>query len=67
VLSDIERIAISDWGLVHEGGMPGGEAIARPATFIVERDGTISWRSLTDNYRVRVRPEYVLDALAGDR
>jgi peroxiredoxin len=64
ILSDVERRAIDDWGLVHEGGKPGEEAIARPATFIVEPDGRISWRSLTDNWRVRVRPEQVLQALA---
>jgi len=63
LLSDVEREAISAWGLVHEGGKPGGGAIARPAIFLVEPDGTISWRSLTDNWRVRVRPEQVLEAL----
>jgi len=63
LLSDVERKAITAWGLVHEGGKPGGGAIARPAIFLVEPDGTISWRSVTENYRVRVRPEHVLEAL----
>jgi len=67
LLSDVERQAIFDWGLVHEGGKPGGGAIARPAIFIVEPDGRISWRSLTENWRVRERPEQVLDALARTR
>lgn len=67
ILSDVERRAIHDWGLVHEGGRPGGGAIARPAIYIVEPDGRISWRSLTENYRVRVRPEQVLAALAETR
>jgi peroxiredoxin len=63
ILSDLSGEAIREWGLVHEGGKPGGGAIARPATFLVEANGVISWRSLTDNWRVRVRPEHVLDAL----
>ncbi len=67
ILSDAERRAIADWGLVHEGGKPGGGAIARPAVFIVEPDGTISWRSLTENWRVRERPEQLLDVLAQTR
>lgn len=67
ILSDVERRAIHDWGLVHEGGRPGGGAIARPAIYIVEPDGRISWRSLTENYRVRVRPEQVLAALGETR
>ena len=48
---------------MHENGKPGGGAIARPAVFLVEPDGIISWRRLTDDYRVRVRPEDVLEAL----
>ena len=64
ILSDVTREAINTWGLVHEGGQPGGGSIARPASYLVESDGVISWRSLTDNYRIRVRPEHVLDALA---
>ncbi len=64
ILSDAAGVAITTWGLVHEGGKPGGGAIARPATYLVEPDGTISWRNLTENYRIRVRPEHVLDALA---
>lgn len=67
ILSDVERQAIHEWGLVHEGGKPGGGAIARPAIFIVEPGGRISWRRLTDNYRVRVRPEELLEALASVR
>ena len=63
ILSDTGQEAIRTWGLAHEGGKPGGGAISRPAIFLVEPDGTISWRSLTDNYRVRVRAEEVLAVL----
>jgi peroxiredoxin len=63
-LSDSDRTAIAAWGVVHAGGGLGGTDIARPATFLVEPDGTVSWRSLTDNWRVRVRPAHVLEALA---
>jgi peroxiredoxin len=37
--------------------------VARPATFVLDRDGRIRWRELTDNLRVRVRPEPVLEQL----
>lgn len=65
LLSDVERQAIRAWGVAHEEGLP-GQMIARPASFLVERDGTISWRSLTDNWRVRLRPEQLLEALGAD-
>ena len=63
ILSDVQEEVIRTWGLVHENGKPGGGAIARPAVVLVEPDGTISWRRLTDDYRVRVRPEDILEAL----
>lgn len=66
ILSDVTREAITAWGVVHEGGKPGGGAIARPAIFLVEPDGLISWRSLPDNWRVRVRPEQVIEVLQGE-
>jgi peroxiredoxin len=63
ILSDVQGEAIHSWGLVHANGKPGGGAISRPAIFLVESDGTISWRRLTDDYRVRLRPEEVLEAM----
>jgi peroxiredoxin len=63
ILSDVQEEAIREWGLVHENAKPGGGAIARPGVFLVEPDGTISWRRMTDDYRVRLRPEDVLNVL----
>lgn len=67
LLSDAQRAAIADWQVVHEGGRPGGGSIARPAAFLIEPDGTISWRHLPDDWRVRLRPEQVLEVLADRR
>ena len=63
LLSDPEGRVIREWGLIHEGGKPGGGVIARPGIFIVATDGRISWRDLTEDWRVRVRPEHILEAL----
>ena len=63
IMSDVQGEAIRTWGLVHENAKPGGGAISRPAIFLIEPDGTISWRRLTDDYRVRLRPEDVLEVL----
>jgi peroxiredoxin len=63
ILSDVQETAIRSWGLVHEGAKPGGGSMARPAIFLVEADGTISWRDVTDDYRVRARPEDILEVL----
>ena len=65
ILSDGALELTSALGLVHEGGgiPPDFGDIPRPAVFIV-RDGTIRWRALTDNWRVRVRAEPLLQELA---
>ena len=63
ILSDVQETAIREWGLVHENARPGGGSMARPAVFLIEPDGTISWRDVTDDYRVRARPEDILEVL----
>lgn len=63
VLSDADREAIADWGVVHAGGGLGGSDIARPAVFVVGPDGIVRWRNLTDNWRVRTRPDAILAAI----
>lgn len=62
ILSDSGLALTKAMGLVHEKGGMGGHDIPRPAVFIVQ-DGTVRWRALTKNWRVRVRPESLLDAL----
>jgi peroxiredoxin len=63
VLSDSDRRAINAYGVVHSGGSVDGGDIARPATFIIGPDGRVEWRNLTENWRVRVRPDELIDAL----
>ena len=63
ILSDPRAEAITGYGVLHpEGGM-GGQDIARPAIFLIDTDGVIVWRWLTENWRVRVRPEQLLEAI----
>lgn len=62
LLSDTELKVIDAYGLRHaKGGIYGD--VARPATFILDRQGRVAWRELTDNWRVRVRPEPVIEQL----
>lgn len=55
---------IRRYGVLHAGGGDGHD-IARPAEFLVDRTGTIRWVNLTDDLRVRARPESVLKAIDG--
>ena len=62
ILSDGDLVLTRAVGLLHEGGgtPPDFADIPRPAVFIVQ-DGTVRWRALTDNWRIRVRPDPLLE------
>jgi peroxiredoxin len=62
ILSDPDLAMIDAYGLRHANGIPGSD-IARPATFVLDANGVVRWRDLTENYRVRPRPEDVLRAV----
>ena len=62
-LSDPKAETIRQYGVLHAKGGEGGKDIARPAEFLVDAAGTIRWVNLTDDIRVRARPESVLEAI----
>ena len=62
-LSDQKRETIRRYDLVHVGGGQGGADIARPAEFLVDATGTVRWVNLTEDYRIRARPEQMLAAI----
>jgi peroxiredoxin len=39
-----------------------GRDIARPAEYLVDKTGTIRWANLTNDFKVRARPEQMLEA-----
>ena len=63
ILSDPKAETIRQYGVVHANGAGAGKDIARPAEFLVDATGTIRWQNLTDDIRVRARPESVLAAI----
>ena len=62
-LSDPNAQVIRQYGVLHPKGGEDGKDIARPAEFLVDTSGTIRWVNLTDDFRVRARPETVLEAI----
>ncbi len=64
LLSDPGLEAIDAFGVRHSTGGVSGEDIARPATFILDREGRVAWYDLTENWRVRPRPSEILAQLA---
>ena len=59
VLSDEKLAMLERYDLVHSGGFRGNN-IAKPGEFLLAADGAILWRNLTENYRVRAKPDDIL-------
>lgn len=62
VLSDEKAEVARSYDLLHAGAAQGAD-IARPAEILIDPTGTVRWRDLTEDYRVRARPETVLEEL----
>ena len=58
VLSDTDKKAITAYNVVD----PGNNRIARPAAYVVRKDGTVAWKSL-DAVGVRVPTAEILTEL----
>jgi peroxiredoxin len=61
ILSDGKADVIRQYDLLHEGAGIDGADVARPAEFLVDRTGTVRWRNLTEDYRVRARADEMLE------
>jgi peroxiredoxin len=62
LLSDASTETIRRYDLLHKDAVEKGRDIARPAEFLIDRNGVVRWRNLTENFRVRARPEQILEA-----
>ena len=67
ILSDAHDDVIRRWDLVHSHAGVDGADISRPAEFLIDSTGKVRWVNLTEDFRVRARPQQMLrafDALA---
>ena len=62
LLSDRNADVIKRYDLLHKGAGEGGRDIARPAELLIDRNGVVRWRNLTEDIRVRATPEQMLVA-----
>ena len=64
-LSDPKAETIRQYGVLQPKGGEDGQDIARPAEFLVDASRTVRWVNLTEDLRVRARPETILAAIDG--
>jgi peroxiredoxin len=62
-LSDPKAETIRAYGVLHPQGGVDGHDIARPAEFLVDKNGTIVWENLAPSIIERLRPENALAAI----
>jgi len=61
-LSDPGAEVIRRYDVLHSGAGVDGKDIARPAEFLLDSAGVVRWMNLTEDLRVRARPEEILKA-----
>ena len=61
-LSDPKAEVIRRYDLLHPGAGVNGQDIARPAEFLLDSSGAVRWVNLTEDFRVRARPEQIVEA-----
>jgi peroxiredoxin len=62
VLSDPHAELIHRYDLLHAGGGPDGQDIARPAELLVDSSRVVRWANFTEDVRVRARSDEMLAA-----
>jgi peroxiredoxin len=58
-LADPKAETVRRYDLLHTDQ---GQPMARPAEFLIDPAGTVRWVNLTEDYRVRARPDQVIEA-----
>ena len=65
-LSDPELSVINRYGLFNSDGAGNGRyAVPHPATFVIDKEGTVRWGFVEVDYSIRPTNEMVLEALEG--
>ena len=62
ILSDPDATVIRRYHLLHPGGGPDEQDIARPAEFLIDRGKIVRWTNFAEDVRVRARANEMLAA-----
>lgn len=66
LLSDPDHAVIDRYGLLNQQD-PKGRPIPHPTVLVIDRQGTVGWKFVEVNYRIRPSNEDIRNALAGLR
>ena len=60
-LMDVEHTVIDRYGVLNESGSRRG--IPHPATYVIDKQGTVRWRDVQTDYTIRPTNEQILTGL----
>jgi peroxiredoxin Q/BCP len=60
ILSDSDGELVRKLGILHERGGRDGSDISTPATYVIDRDGKVTWMHRSPDVRTRPDPAEVL-------
>ena len=63
LLSDPDHAVIGRYGLLNQQD-PQARPIPHPTVFVIDREGTVRWKFIEINYKIRPTNEDILHALA---
>jgi peroxiredoxin len=61
LLSDPGHETIDRYGILN----PDGNGLPHPATYVIDKEGTVRWKQVDVDYRVRPTNDQVLEVLKG--
>lgn len=63
ILSDESGKLIDHFGMRHVKGKRGQSDLAQSSSFLLDQNGKVLWQRIAENYRVRPKPEELLEAI----
>lgn len=63
LLSDLDHTVIARYGLLNMHAAANKRFVPHPATFVIGKDGSVAWKFIEVDYKVRPSNQVVLEAI----
>ena len=63
LLSDLDHAVIARYGLLNEQATANRRYIPHPTTYVIDKDGKVTWKFTEVDYKIRPTNEAILEAL----
>ncbi len=67
LLSDLDHAVIGRYGLLNEQAVANNRFMPHPTTYVIGKDGKITWKFTEVDYKIRPTNDAILEALRKTR